>query len=154
MDTLFGILVIWLIFCFVFAEISPILGELFIYLLRFLIECVVIAVITILRIITGAIGYAVRTLWLVISAPFRSRALGDWQEPEPDPEPESETPFRTPYEAACWFLGLQPDSFDRTEFKAAFRRAIRSSHPDAGGDEEHAKTIIRSAEIIRAVHGW
>lgn len=68
-----------------------------------------------------------------------------------DPEP---SPFRSRYDAACYILGLTPNDFDQSEFKAAYRRAVKLTHPDLGGDVEDAQTVNRSAEIIRAAHGW
>lgn len=174
MGILFGILIAWLIFSFILVEIGPLIGMMVVYLVRFILLCIWITISSIAKLIGLAITLPLRGIWFVLCLPFRLRRRVDpWDEdeaefgqeseaefdggPQDEPEPEPEqtrTPFRTPYEVACWVLGLAPNSFDLAEFKKAYRSAIRKSHPDAGGDEEHAKIINRSAEIIRTAHGW
>ncbi len=178
MEMLVGFFIAWLIFCFVFAEIGPLIGMLIVYLVQFVAVCTWVTISTILKLLLLTITLPLRLLWFLLCVPFRRlRRVDPWEEmdeefepefednfeqehearfeeEEPEPEQKAKAPFRTPYEAACWFLGLEPNSFDKATFKKAYRSAIRTAHPDAGGDLEHAQTINRSADIIRAAHGW
>ncbi|WP_139279235.1 J domain-containing protein [Roseovarius marisflavi] len=91
-----------------------------------------------------------KILWHLIGAPFRTRRLEQWQ------EPEAEHLWRglTRYEVACIILELETGTFDRAALKAAYRNMMRRVHPDQGGDAEDAKVVNRAHEIISNAHGW
>ncbi len=72
---------------------------------------------------------------------------------EEEETPEEETAGSTPYEAALALLGLSEEhSF--AAFKAAYRQAIASAHPDKGGTDEAAQAVNAARDVIARRHGW
>ena len=57
------------------------------------------------------------------------------------------------YEDALALLGLTP-GFSRTALHAAWKQAIRTAHPDAGGSVEQAQAINAARDLIAARMGW
>lgn len=72
--------------------------------------------------------------------------------PRPPPPPPPPPP-PNPYEAALMELGLSA-VFTEPEFVAAYRRAIRTAHPDAGGSTVRAQRVNSARDLIRARRGW
>ncbi|WP_298936866.1 J domain-containing protein [uncultured Ruegeria sp.] len=158
MDALFIIFVLWVLFMLFFESIVLPLSELLVMLLWF-IGIVLVTAITYVGYHSGTallvvLSWTGKTLWRLITAPFRSRAMGRWQEPEPEPEPEQLWRGLTRYEVSCKILQLEPGNFDRAALKAAYRATMRRVHPDQGGDAEDAKVVNRAHEIICNAHGW
>jgi hypothetical protein len=168
MDSLLGLIFLWVIFCLVFAEFAPLVGELLIYLLRFLIECVVIALKTVLKGMLYALGWL---LYWTIFAPFRfglralkSAVLLGWfliieitrgapPEDEGDEEPDAPEDVGDVYEAACALLGFDPDG-TADELKRAYRSMIRRAHPDAGGSAAQTIAVNEARDAIKDYRGW
>lgn len=68
-------------------------------------------------------------------------------------ESDYESMKASAFDLACAALSLSPEH-SSTEFKAAYRMAMRASHPDSGGSKEAAQEVNRNADLIRAVRGW
>ena len=51
------------------------------------------------------------------------------------------------FDNACRFLGLQPP-FGTDDYKAAYRRMARQTHPDHGGTTEQFLAFTRACEVI------
>ncbi|SPH17908.1 hypothetical protein DEA8626_01436 [Defluviimonas aquaemixtae] len=170
MDTLFGIIVIWLIFCFVIAEFGPIIIELIGYLLCFLIECIVIALLAILKGVFFVLGWL---FFRIVIAPLRfilhvmkSAILLGWflivelargppseEDDEDDVDPDEPEDIDAAYGAACALLGFDPDGTP-DGLKRAYRAMIRRAHPDAGGSAAQTIAVNEARELIRGFRGW
>lgn len=67
----------------------------------------------------------------------------------PPPIPRSPDPFQS----ACKLLGLAI-AHDEPAFRAAYRNAIRRTHPDLGGSTTAAQRVNAAADLIRQRNGW
>ncbi|MHA6266347.1 J domain-containing protein [Aliiroseovarius sp. CAU 1755] len=156
MDALFIIFVTWVLFMLFFESIFQPLLEVLAMLLWFVALVLMTATTSIARtggtVLLQLVSGSGRILWHLISAPFRSWRLRQWQEPEP--EPEHLWRGLTRYEVSCIILELEPGTFDRAALKAAYRKMMRRVHPDQSGDAEDAKVVNRAHEIICTAHGW
>ena len=82
-----------------------------------------------------------------------------WRGPPPDEAEEDEeeedraSSVADDYEQALGVLGLAP-GFTREALRLAYRRAIRSAHPDAGGSQARAQEINAAHDVLRQAHGW
>lgn len=78
--------------------------------------------------------------------------------PEPEPEFDSEPPpGHPPHDKLAWALstlGLTRVDLTPETLKQAYRRAIRTAHPDLNGSAEEAMRINRARDAIRAHFGW
>lgn len=160
METIFIILVLWVLASLVFAELIPVLFELLGYAIAFLFKCIFAALFLILR------GLWIGLLWagrnaargIALGALFVSILVQEWRrggdhDAETDEEFEDGDAAGDRYEAARELLGLAP-GFTRKAFERAYKAAMKRAHPDVGGNTAQAQEINQARDLIRRVHGW
>ena len=67
--------------------------------------------------------------------------------PKPPPAP------RDPYADAMALLSLAP-GFTQADLSRAFKRAMKTAHPDAGGSTQMAQAVNAARTLIAKRHGW
>ena len=157
MDGFFTVLMLYMLFLFFLEEAGPTLVQAFGALLRFLAKVLITGTMLI-----GMAGFealkwlgrksvpATQFLYFLIAEMLKGSAEDSSEHEDPD---ELETPGVDALEAACALLGLAR-SFSRDEFKQAYRRAIRATHPDHGGSDEAAQAVNAARELIERHYGW
>tara|TARA_R100000935_G_scaffold58898_1_gene99278 strand:+ start:4985 stop:5500 length:516 start_codon:yes stop_codon:yes gene_type:complete len=58
------------------------------------------------------------------------------------------------WEPACQLLGLPVEGFTKAQLSRAYRKAMRTAHPDLGGSPARAKAINIARDLIRKQQGW
>jgi DnaJ-class molecular chaperone len=61
--------------------------------------------------------------------------------------------LKKPKESPFTVLGLKQDCTEE-EFKAAYRKKVKETHPDTGGNAEDFKKVQASYEAIKRFKGW
>lgn len=157
MDGFFTVLMLYMLFLFFLEEMGPALVQAFGALIRFLAKVLITGTMLI-----GMAGFealkwlgrksvpAAQFLYFLIAEMLNGSAEEFSEYEEAD---DSEAPGVDALEAACSLLGLAP-SFSRDEFKQAYRRAIRATHPDHGGSDEAAQAVNAARELIERHYGW
>jgi hypothetical protein len=158
MGIFFAGLIVWCVGGSIFAAILPWLAEALWYVGAFLLLC--------LKITLRLTGIA---LWWLATDGRRHAAAGiraaylftrifweEWQRPagETGAEAGNAAPGEDDlFESALTLLGL-PRAFTRDELSAAYKKAIRRAHPDAGGSTEMAAAVNAARDLIIARRGW
>jgi hypothetical protein len=152
-----GIIIIVLLLV-VISESLPDLIEAISQLGDFLVLVIRVAVVTIAKITWFLTKPLLRLTWrgLCFCAVFlcffmiellRGARSADDEEPEePAEEPEDEDEEEL-FAAARTLLGL-PEEFSRASLDAAYKRAIRKAHPDAGGSVDAAQAVNIARELL------
>ncbi|WP_065331623.1 hypothetical protein [Tritonibacter mobilis] len=84
------------------------------------------------------------TAEILRGAPAENEAMAD--EPEPELEPEADC---AGIKAARDLLQL-PEDYTQVALDRAFKKAIRTAHPDAGGSAEQSQAVIKARDLLRA----
>lgn len=164
MEGIFGLIVLWLILCWVCATIGREIIECLGYLIVFLLECLWVALVTILKGLWIGLVFVLRALWRGVFARRgdadnantrrHEKRQHEQQEERDDEDDMAEWQRASDYLAACLILDLEPGQFTRETFKKTYRRAIMEAHPDRGGDKRLAQYYNFARDVIREVHGW
>jgi hypothetical protein len=161
----------WIIFSHVFAEVVPILLCGLGYLIGFLFLCLWEVIKFTARAIPWLLVHgAIALVWaarmsgrgLRLGFMFLFYLADEWRrgsqdagaaEEEIGADSRDEQTIADAYEQALGLLGLAP-GFTQSALKRAYRTAIRIAHPDAGGSAAAAQAINSAYELILQTHGW
>lgn len=165
MGTLFIILAVWCLLCLVLAEVVPLLLEFLWYGLCWLLECLGVALGYLLTLLARLVVWGARLGWrgLVMGGLFLGLLIQEWwrgpayeDEEEDESADEDEEEDESP-EASCaaarTLLGLKPD-FTRAALNRAYKKAMKSAHPDAGGSTRKAQAVNAARELLMRTRGW
>ena len=146
-------LVAWFAFCKALEELGPPLIEGLVCVFRFLLLALAVALRSVVRgcAYSLAAGFRLAVCGVRITGSALASALTFLryflQElrrgPEPDPEPDEDDL----YEAALVLLGLD-ENYTRAALDAAYRRAMKTAHPDLGGNVDDAQALNTAREIL------
>lgn len=154
------LLIAWIVFSLVFAEIAPILLACAGYLLYFIALVLWTAVKTAVRLPVLIIVLPIRAMAdallfvRLLVTEMRSTAADDHHHEDADHDDQHETPEVEDHgdddkSFAMRMLGLEP-GFSETALTKAYRKAIAAAHPDSpGGSEEAAKQINAARDLLR-----
>lgn len=161
----------WIVFCYIAAEVIPALLVLIYYAFAFFFMCVFES----MKFMLIGAGWAVRwgtriltrtivrlakgVYWVSREAGlFLYILLDEWRrgantDESADAEPDEEDEAQHAYEAARTLFGLKP-AFSRAALDRAYKQAMKRAHPDAGGSTEEAQVINAARDFLMQAEGW
>lgn len=167
-----ALIVGWIVFSHVFAEVVPVLLEGLGCLIGFLFLCLwEVLKFTLRAVLWLLVHMAIALVWaarvsrrgLYLGCLFLFYLADEWRRGSQDmgaaeeefsgAQSADENQAADAYEQALALLGLAP-GFTQTALKRAYRAAIRTAHPDAGGTEAAAQAINSAYELILHAHDW
>lgn len=146
--------VLYVLFSYAFAALLPLLFEGIGGLIRFLALALGLAFVAIVKslallllLLFRMARLAGRSAWMAgIFAYFLAAEILRGDEPEGSAA-GAEDDDADLYQAALTLLGLPP-RFTRAELDAAFKKAIRKAHPDAGGSVGQAQAVNTARDLL------
>lgn len=160
------IFIAWICLTDLFAEMVFGLAVLIWYAIRFAFICLweamkyaVLGVAWLAPHILSGLRWIGLRVWRGAAVAFRFSVL-IVQELRADASPEAQTEHENPaaappdpYELAIRLLGLAP-GFTQASLRQAYKRAIRTAHPDSGGSSQAAQAVNGAYALILRAHGW
>ena len=144
---------IWLLYVVVVSQFLPILMELAGYLLVFLLECLWIAVRTVMRGIGFGFYFVGRTIWRALN--YRRLAREAYErEPRNEKGRTAAEQAAFDYMFACLCFELEEGQFDRETFERAYRNVIAEFLPDRLDRPDWVDEVNRQRDVIYRRHGW
>jgi hypothetical protein len=154
----------WIFFSYAFAAVVPALVAGTGYLIGYLFlafwhagKALLVGLFWLLRLAARLLLQAAqRKARAAPEAPASESAAKDQeraQEERAQEEKPAQAPPRDPYADALARLGLMP-GFTQAAFRRAYREAIRTAHPDAGGALADAQAINAARDLVARRHGW
>ncbi len=164
MAAIFFILVVWIGFSFLAAELLPIIFESIGILLELILRSIFITLTYIFKFIVFALSKLFIFLRIVfkhlkrlltLTWFFVSEFLNESSDHDDKVDDQNIKDFDNglSYEKALALLGLK-QSFSQQDFKLAYRTAISKAHPDRGGSHEKAQAINQARDLIKKKQGW
>ena len=159
MEYFIGLLAICILFGCILALVVPILLELMVMLIGFIVHCVVVALGFVLKGIGLGLRFLGLKIWGGIAAAFlflRFLIQECFRGPEYQDEHEEydeEYTREDAYEAALALFELAP-GFTRKAFDRAYWAAMKRAHPDVGGSTQEAQELNAARDLIMNAHGW